>query len=305
MEARKEYFVKLYQHEDDSYNELWKTKDNKYFVRNTFYGGEWYYVCDPLGYCELDHACPSDIIFHVCDPKYNELFISRNDGCEFPCLRVLLKQEWDKVRPFLEVKEEDASANFYVHALTGGNPSGLANWLLTFKDPDLYGDKAKDYDENWTMFQIEEVEREALSKFHFVGIECTIEKIKMRHTICNVEWYEYYTAGTYMGAEFNQDSVGDMYSKGDATQMVVDSLYRIYPDAGRHLSVINFFADTKNPYETKYTITQAAELLLNRNLHRTHVEGAIENEAKNHTFYTDDEVRRLFPNCVRDYNYSW
>lgn len=34
MNDSKEYFVKLYHHENDDYNELWKTKDNQYFARN-------------------------------------------------------------------------------------------------------------------------------------------------------------------------------------------------------------------------------------------------------------------------------
>ena len=55
--------VYLYASENDCYVELWKSVDEeKYYGRYTYNdAGTWYYVCDPLGYCELDHTVNDDI----------------------------------------------------------------------------------------------------------------------------------------------------------------------------------------------------------------------------------------------------
>lgn len=31
----------------------------------------------------------------------------------------------------------------------------INQWLLSYKDPDLYPEKANDYDENWTGFRVQ------------------------------------------------------------------------------------------------------------------------------------------------------
>lgn len=79
----KEFWVKIKYPENDEYNELWITNKGTYFARHTYHGGVWYFVGDPLGFCELSHLCPEDYVFHVCDDSWNELFISTNndDSC--------------------------------------------------------------------------------------------------------------------------------------------------------------------------------------------------------------------------------
>ena len=71
--------VQLYMTENDCYNELWKVvgTKNRFFCRHVFGKFKtWYYVCDPLGYCELDH--PADDIE----------FIVTDTGCGIPAEKV-------------------------------------------------------------------------------------------------------------------------------------------------------------------------------------------------------------------------
>ena len=149
----KEIKVKLKYHENDDYNELWLEingrGNNRYYARHTYgWTGTWYFVSDPLGYCELDHPCPDDYIFIVCDQKGNELFRSCNgdDSCNFPCLRAMEIDEWNK---FIESSERQITAkhkdsDFLIHAITGMTRNGRDRWVLTFKDPEIYGDVANE-----------------------------------------------------------------------------------------------------------------------------------------------------------------
>ena len=63
--------IQIYYHENDNYDELWKVvgtpkgEAGKYYVRATEYGGYWYTVCDPLGYCERNYTVKEDVLFII------------------------------------------------------------------------------------------------------------------------------------------------------------------------------------------------------------------------------------------------
>lgn len=297
----KEFWVQLKYHENDDYNELWITKDKKYFARHTYYDkGIWYFVSDPLGYCELDHMCPDDYIFHVCGPDWKELFIDTNKT-GFESLRVVKNREWENARPMFEhmLFEENLSTIFLTHAITGDNPSELNQWLLTFKDPDIYGDVAKDYDENWCgCWKTEEMSRIQLGTFDYVGIELAIEKVRYRHMICGVEWSEYYCAGEYKGAFFDVKHVGTMYSRRNAIKKVADQLKEKFQNA-KYLSYIENY--DWGCYQRKVDIYDAAKMLIGGDYHRDAVDNLDINKIK---FYsTWEDIVRDYPKCERDYSF--
>lgn len=304
-----EFKVKLKYHENDSYNELWQVVgEQKYFARHTYNGGIWYFVTDPLGYCELDYPCPDDYIFIVCDQKGNELFKSTNadDSCNFPCLRELRRREWNKLKNSLQIYEENSELNFYIHAFTGHTGSTLDKWLLTFKDPEIYGDKAKDYDENWVWWT-KEIDEEIIGSFEYVGTTYYITKVRKKHEICGVEWFEYYSADEFMGAWYDKNIVGAMYPESEAIKKVVETLKEIYPGCEYGISAINIYkiGDSQFEYEKRMKLADAARNLLNGNYNRKFVDSVIENEKKNPSFYKNIyEIRKIYPECQADYSYS-
>lgn len=300
---RKEYRVRLHTHENDDYNELWVTEDNKFIARHT-YGrdGIWEYVNDPLGYCELDHSCGEDILFRVCGKNFRELFVSSNrEGMGFPCLRFLREAAWNEWKDRLPgVAAENADTIQLIHALSGSSPSALDNWLLSFKDPELYGAAATDYDENWCQFKSEAFSKEVLSTFQYAGEDYCVEKIGKQHTACRKRWYEYYSGGQYVGAQFDRENPGTMYSGRHAASKLTDALKELYPDR-RYLSRIKVFEGCA--YERKYGYAKAAELLLNNNFHRTFVDGLIEQEREHPSFFSShEEIERVYPGYVRDWS---
>ena len=307
----KEFKVSIWHQEDDNYNELWKVVgEEKYFARNTYYGGDWYFVADPLGYCELDHSCPDDYVFIVCNHKGKELFRSSNadDTRNFPCLRVLRKQEWDKVKTGLAVKEENNDAAFFAHWATGNIVSHHGTWLLSFKDPDIYGDKAKDYDENWCWWYKETGKQEVLGKFKYAGDTYEIVKSHVKHDICGVEWDEFYSAGEFMGAIYDQTLVGTMYSKQQAISKARKALADIYPDSKYNISAVNVYKYGEDTYitEQQFGLGQAAERILNGDYHRIAVDAAIEKEQKTPSFYKDIyDIRKTYPDCQYDLSMSY
>lgn len=306
----KEFKVSLAYHENDDYNELWEIVGEKtYFARHTYFGGTWYFVADPLGYCELDHPCPDDYVFIVCNSKGKELFKSSNgdETSVFPCLRELSQLEWNKVVDTLRVKQENVSGNFWALAVGGMTNSGLDKWLLTFKDPDLYGDKAKDYDENWCWWT-EEISHRNIATFEYVGTKYYISKHHMRHTVCNVDWYEYYSGTTFMGAAFDEKWIGTMYSKREALDKIWSVLEEIYPKASvfgiSAVDVHKYFGSGEEIYcERRMKLHTAADRLINGNLKRKHIEDVIESEKNKKTFYEDFQaIKKVYPECMEDFS---
>jgi hypothetical protein len=308
-------YIKVKFHSEDNGNcqQLFKTID-KQEGQHSYYARShcltWYTVSDPLGYSELDYPVSEDITFIICDDKGNELFQSSNSDKEtFPFLQTVCKNEWKKY--CIEHQQKDSSenneANFLIHAIYGNQNDKLSRWLLTFKDPELYGASAKDYDENWTMFRIEELSRKRLHKFMYCGLKQEITEITMRHTICNVTWKEYYSGQEYCGSVFDTGYIGSMYSPTEAKKIVINTLKEIYGDRSYITQVTESYGAI---YERHFKLTNAAEILLNGNYSRNFVDIVIQKENESPSFFSGEkEARETYKDkadkYIRSYNYPY
>lgn len=301
MQYSKEYSIRLLVHENDSYNELYVTtgrEKKKYFVRDTFSGG-WYTVCDPLGYCERDCFVPKSVLFHICDKKGNRLFDSSNadNSSSYPCLRVLAKKKWCEVaKKYTSSPTQDNEAEFLAYAFSGNSVNRLDNWLLSFMDPDLCEDRTDLLPENWIYCRVEELRRETLDSFDYLGDKYLIEKATYRHTICGVEWVEYLSAGIQMATDFDSSKVGPMYSERDAKRIVSNSLKALYK-GDRVWSILSWSMETDAKYARKISLDEAVRKLINGDLHRSHIDKVIEEEKRHHTFFdTQSDVKSVYNN---------
>ncbi len=303
----KEIKVRLCQHMDDNYNELYQVLKGdtkiKYFARHCYHDdGIWYYVSDPFGYCELDHSCPEDYIFVVCDSEGKELFKDSNGQAvknPFPSLVRKAKLVWDSVRNKYPLVE------------------GLNDWLLSFLTQEVLSTKLKSANcpfENWSYSWSVEVGKEIIERFEHLGERYCIYKITRNHKYCECEWVEYYAGPEemeeytgyikYYGAWYDESKVGGAYSKRVACELVESALKEIYP--GRNsLSRIKwtYWGDMK---ESKYSLRGAADLLIGGNRDRDYVEAVIKNEKNNPSFYTGREsiIRDFGKDVSWDYGYS-
>jgi len=236
----KEIKVKIYAHENDDYNELWKVisgdTKQKYFARHTFGKAEWYFVADPLGYCELDHACPDDYIFIVCDDNGKELLRDSNGGISntFPTLEQKTKNVWNSI------KEKYATID------------GLNDWLLTFLTKNIIETKLSDvfcHYENWTWGWQDTVNKEVIERFNHLGVDYCVYKLTKKHRYCDCEWVDYYAGHAkmdeeypsyveYFGSWYDGNIMGDCYSPNDATKTVKGALEQIYK-SDRGLSTVS------------------------------------------------------------------
>lgn len=257
-------------------------KDRFYIRSDSF---NWYTATD---YGERNGIVRNDITFIICDPMGKELF-STLDNPDYPFLKETCKLEWKKIGK--EVREENNSADFWIHTLTGDTSLEVNKWLLSFKDPGIYGKEANDYDENWTDFRCKEISRDILHHFNYCGINQQITRIQKEHTICHVTWYEYYSGGYYMAAEFDYKNIGTMYAAREAKLLVKKKLREIYGEA-KKLSLVSSSAPH---YEYRMTLEAAVESLLEGNYNRKFVHKVINNEAKKRHFYTSkSEIEAIY-----------
>ncbi len=301
MQYSKEYSIRLFADENDSYNELYVTTGRgkkKYFVRDTFSGG-WYTVCDPLGYCERDCFVPKSVLFHICDKNGNRLFDSSNadNSSSYPCLRVLAKKKWCEVaKKYTSSPTQDNEAEFLAYAFSGNSVNRLDNWLLSFMDPDLCEDRTDLLPENWIYCRVEELSCETLDSFDYLGEKYLIEKVTYRHTVCGVEWVEYLSAGIQMATDFDSSKVGPMYSERDAKRIVNNSLKALYK-GDRVWSILSWSMETDAKYARKISLDEAVRKLINGDLYRSHIDKVIEEEKRHHTFFdTQSDVKSVYNN---------
>lgn len=295
----KEIPVQIYYHESDNFDELWKEvgspigRAGNYYIRATDCGGYWYTVSDPLGYCERNSSVNDGVLFIICNPDKEPIGASSNVNPKFPTLKQTARAEWDKVKETVECFAEDTTKNFWSMCLDGTSTFSVNQWLETFMDPDLYGKEIKamyGYPENWVM-RCKECGKEAISTFDYLGVGYAIYKIKLRHEICGVEYYEFY-AGRYpfMGeyesyvdfyaSWFDKNNVGTMYPKKVAIQKVSQYLKEIYG--------ANMVCEYKERYGGKLiyprTIEEITKTLIGNDLHRISVDAIGENEMKNPSY---------------------
>lgn len=183
--------VKLYANENDNYVELYKVISGdtkcKYFARYTYGGddGIWYFVADPLGYCELDYVCSNEYVFTVCDQNGKELFNDSNGEIKNPF-------------PTLERK-----AQLVWQTIKDGYPSkrnGLTDWLLSFLTKEVSESKLKDlpcHEANWPHWY-DEVDKEIIHRFDHLGENYAIYKVTKTHRYCEANWITYYAGLEHM-----------------------------------------------------------------------------------------------------------
>ena len=316
----KTYRVTFYRDADDNYNELWKVIDDgskvKYLARHVAGPGCWYYVSDPRGYCELDYALHDDVVVIVCDKQGNELKRTCNGDhtAEFPTLERVAHEQWAAYaeKESKGVTVENTHANFLVHWATGTPQGALNKWLLSFKDPNQYGTAALDYDENWVYFMVEHDQPETLAEFDFWGEKHRIERIHCKHKVCGVEFYSYYSGPFYIGAEFDANSNGPMYTQSDAIHMVEAAVKADFPDTLKICYAEAHPSKDETYYAQRWVDTRrAAELLLYKgnqyspmDLHREFVD-----RLANHAdwplefFKNTEQLMAKYPNAVRSYRF--
>lgn len=290
--------VRLHVHENDDYNELWKEVGGKrYFARHTHMGSVWYYVCDPLGYCELDYPCEPELTFIVCDQEGNGLFEDSNaTSFVFPTLEGAAKQKWE------EVKDKYPTTPH------------LRDWLLSYMTPE---NLAKDPvntqfcpEENWMWCWYDRVGHVAVETFIHLGEEYCVWRVLYQHRYCDCHWSAYLAGPKQMDWEYPwfirhfgdsfMPDYGPMYSRREAIQMIRDALKEIYE--GKNLSEIQ--STGWGVYERKLGYGQAAERLINGDLSREHVDKVIVAERETKHFYTSRaDMERDFPGYKPDLSY--
>lgn len=289
--------VKLYLHENDEYNELWKEVEGKrYFARHTYKGSIWYYVCDPWGFRELDRPCENDLTFIVCDQKGNPLFEDSNaTDFVFPTLDGAAALKWATVQDKYPVQ----------------NDLIWESWLLSYMTPEnLAKDPAATQfcpEDNWTLCWFDMVDHKAVETFEYLGETYAIWAIRYRHRYCDCEWTSYMSGYLNMDWEYPSfillhgdqfdDVYGPMYSRADAIYKVSNALREIY----NNKSLSRISGSIGYHYELKLSYHQAAEILINGDLHRAHIDEVINNEKKKHSFYNNrEDMKRDYPGYVPD-----
>lgn len=289
--------IRLYANEDDCYNELWKeVGGTRYFARHTYHGSIWYHVCDPLGYCELDHPCDPEQIFIVCDQAGNRLFEDSNASTfVFPTLEGAAKQKWAEVKGKYPVAD------------------GLGDWLLSHMTPE---NLAKDPvntqfcpEDNWKWCWHDRVNHVVAEEFTHLGEKYCIWAITYQHRYCDCRWVEYLAGPKDMdweypwfihhfGDSFTPD-YGPMYSRREAIAKVREVLEDVYE--GKSLSEIS--VQPWGAYEHKLGYSDAAQRLIGKDLSRKHVDAVVAAEMETKHFYTSRiDMERDHPGYHPDYS---
>lgn len=292
---KKEIKVSLYLPENDSYVELWKNLkpeigEPAYFARYTYQDEEtWYYVSDPLGYCERSHPVSKEILFLCCDKAGREYCRYSNDNPNpLPKFETVVREEWEKVKKKLEVMAEPDHKQEFWLSLVGLTGDRFKQWLLSFKDPERYGKEIEamyGYDENWLYSRRKEISSEPIpgTAFTYLGTRYCFSRIACRHKVCGVTWIEYHCTKAkpewnemyhhtesygLFGYDYNIAAEGPMYDKGTAVTLVTKALKLSMPsDSGYYLIT------EKRGYQTLecYTERYLAEHMLQKNYRKTAV----------------------------------
>ena len=331
----KEIKVKIYRSEDDNYIELWKVIDPEkgkpqYYGRYMYLNeGLWIYVSDPLGYCERDHDVPNDVVFILCDESGNEYYrYSNADKNPLPTLEEVIKAEWNKVKGSILHNTEDYDKDFISEVKSGETTLSINQWLLSFKDPDIYKKAIGEmYDENWLYGTRsgKEIKYESIpgTTFSYLGHEYQFTKVTCKHDVCGVEWIEFkctdapyvvedwchriksygYDVGNYYDAK----NIGTMYDTRSAQQLVADALVEIYPKTGQYPSLLNIRKNGCYLMLDKISYEKAAEILLGRELHRNKVSELIESEKQKNHFhlYTRENKKSILADNPEIIDNTW
>lgn len=324
--------------ENDDYVELWKTFDEEkpiYYGRYTWNDlGIWYHVADPLGYCELDSQVADDVMFICCDAEGNEQCrYSNADPNPLVKFETYIKAQWDKYKDNLPVNEENYEKNFWSMWWDGTTTYKVNQWLLSFKDPEIYGDIARDYDENWYgCWHEKQIAWEPIkgTEFTYLGNKYQFVKVIHKHDVCGVKWDEFVCADSplvitdnwwepiddsseverpwirsymYLGNWFDDSKYGTMLDRASAIKRVKNAIADIYK--GELISKIQ--TSYGYTFERLYTYSDAAEHLIGRNYNIEHISEVIRVEAENPSFevVSDPTIEERYPGVARDHKYNY
>lgn len=295
--------VKLRLPTNDCYVEVWQVVgEKKYFARYVYGQPVWYFVCDPFGYCELDHPCPDDYVFEVCDQSGNVLFKDSN-GAEnrhsFVDLETKTKQVW------LSIKDKHKTCD------------GLNDWLLSYmtkknldKDPDTTQFCPAD---NWTACWYDRIGHESVFDYEYLGEKYSVWAITCKHRYCDCVWIEYMAGAKkmdweyphfikYFGSWFNP-VYGPMYSKRCAIEYVTAALNEIY-DNPSHLSIIE--ESWCGSYERRMSVRGAAEKLIGNDLTAERVQALVKAERELPSMFRDKKAMEAeYPGYKPDLSFNW
>ena len=325
----KEIKVYLYANENDDFNELWKVVDEEqYYARHTFGNeGIWYYVCDPLGYCELDYKVPNDVTFIMCDSEGNEYHrYSNGEPNPLPKFADYIKIQWQKVKDNIPHNTENDEANFWSMCWNGETIRKLNQWLVSFMDKDLYPKEIADmhgYEENWYgCWHNTETDYTSIpgSEFEYLGNKYQFVKVHHKHDVCGVEWDTFECCdnplqmgwwGTEthpqvqsymeMGNWFDDSIYGTMYDKRTARERIAEKLLEIFPkerEYGTLLFVRKNEPDkwcTASAYCWEKGYGECAEMLINDDYHVDNISDLTQNikaRTENIVFLNNRENRK-------------
>lgn len=310
--------IRLVCQENDEYNELWATFDEKpkYFCRNVYGKPYWYYVCDPLGYCELDRAVENDKIFVVCSSDGKEQFESSNlTGADFPTFEAFAKKEWEKVKGNFPHYSVNSEAEFWSQTLGSGTTYSADKWLLTFMDIETYPEEIAmmhGYEENWVNCNHNKpIKKEIVHEFEYLGEKYMIAKVTYEHDVCHKQTINYWVTDReeldeYVGwnlflADYFEGEPGPILPESDAVRFLVDGLKTIYK--GKILSYVAPLWGYRDKFcEQKVSIVDAAKHLMKGNKNKNTLAEKIKNEKRKHTFFECDDPTILtkYPDLIRD-----
>lgn len=175
--------VKPYSGEDDNYVELWQDMDNQkqFFARYTLCGGMWYTVSDPLGYCELNSACPESYIFRVHGWDGNFLFISSNaEDAEHPITFDEAVKQTVRSIDTSEINPDSTELNDFI-----------LSHLTPELEEKLHSQGLNCIRANFRDFWHQAESGEIIHIFKHLGHPYYLWKVRYKHKFADFEWFEY------------------------------------------------------------------------------------------------------------------
>lgn len=286
--------VEFYYDETDAFTELYRnvnykkdgSQGSKYYARYYAYSEPVWYSVSGVddGYCELGSTIIDDMVFEiVSENDKNTVLLTQGNGIDYKypswktwvkeTLKSIISSDNKVLSNVTEFYNEDVA---FWSGLNGAAYSKIKfdQWLLSYKDKNIVGEPANDYDINWVN-SYQDVGIEKLSKVYKNLLrhneELALFKVHMTHKYCNAEWYEYwlgfvnvdnlYDGLAYLvGYEYDNTKIGTVYSKSitnDIENKIIEAL-NLKPET----SSTNIFINEYYLYyiDTDYSTVQRIEV---------------------------------------------
>lgn len=260
------------------------SQGSKYYARYYAYGEPvWYSVCGVEdGYCELNCEIKNNVVFEIVNE--NTVLLTQGNGIDYKypswktwvkeTLKSIISSDNKVLSNVTEFYNEDVA---FWSGLNGAAYSKIKfdKWLLSYKDKNIVGEPANDYDENWLNFYqyvgIEKLSKSYKNLLTMHNEEFALFKVHMTHKYCNAEWYEYwlgfvnvdnlYDGLAYLvGYEYDINKIGTVYSKSIAINIedkIINAL-----NLKSEISSTNIFLDYYYLYyiDTDYSTVKRIEV---------------------------------------------